>query len=62
MKPGTPKALKTVVMRACLAAFSDPSHARNSEKACDRQAAKVRENEKFAVAFTCMTAMAIAYD
>lgn len=62
LKADAPKELRSKVMRACLAAFQDPAHRRNAEKACDRQAAKVKTDEQFPVAYACTTAMSIAFD
>lgn len=61
LKAGAPKALRNSVLRTCRAAFADTRHRRDPEAACDRQVVKLPEPDRLPAAYTCMTAMSIAY-
>lgn len=62
LKKSTPKDVRVTAIKHCKAAFSDRNHRSNTTKACDKQANMVRKDLQFLVAYTCATAMSIAYE
>lgn len=62
LKKSTPKAIRATAIKHCKAAFSDRNHRSNTTKACDKQAVLATKDLQFLVAYTCATAMSIAYE
>jgi hypothetical protein len=62
LQSNAPKSVRKAVLRACKAAFVDIDYKQDRERACDRQAAKIASDLQFPAAYTCTTAMSIAFD
>ena len=62
MLPDAPESLREIVLQTCIDAFGVLDHKLKSAEACDQHVVKLKEADRFVAAYTCTTAMSLAYE
>ena len=62
MLPDAAESLREIVLRTCLDAFGLVDHKLKPAEACDQHVVKLKEIDRFVAAYTCTTAMWLAYE